>query len=282
MKGFKIFIGIMITLIVIVLSFVGWDKYRQYKAEKLVEQYYTALKNENYNQALDYLVAYQGPVEQRIEMDQVKAKEIYQKGIDFLKQMNYKLIDYKINMGKNDFIITASASIKVQCDGKTIEGSESLQFTPALDKLFIDYSDDPFAQYRDGYMEFYDVNYQGKQAIKLMIEKAEIFHGFGQTASDGGSYITAGKSLSEFVHAIDKSQKVQEKIDLNKPNYMVRVEFTKNKHMDMKFWVSKERTLFIINEAPNTVYTIPKESLTAVNEFFEFVEWKYKGTVPGK
>lgn len=270
----------MVSLIFIVLSFFWWDKYRLNKAEKLANEYYSAIKSGDYDKAFEYLLLYKGATDQPEKISKEVAKENYNKNIAILKSIDYKLLDYKVTANRDDYVIGAHATIKVQCDGKIIEASETIQFSPSLEKLWIDYSDDPFSQYSHRYTDFYDVNYVGKLATKLMIEKAEIFKGFGQVyASDGGAYYIEAEAISEFLQAIKKAEKAQEKVDLNKPNYMVRMEFMKNNPMNFKFWVNKEKILFVFAEDPNTVYQFSKGTFPEKDNVFDFVEWKYIGTV---
>lgn len=284
MKGLNIFIGIMVVLILVILSFVGWDKYRQDKAVKLAEKYLSAVKSEDCDKALTCLVAYKGDGNQRVEVDPLKAKDIYKKKTDVLREMNYKLIDYKnVKAQKEDYVLYVTATIKVQYNGKTIEGEEQYQFTPDIGKIIsVESFDDLYAQYRNGIMEYYDIHYKGQLAIKALVENADTFKGFGETPSSRGVYAKDGKTLGEFVQAIAKAEKVEEKVDLNHPNYRVRMTFLNNKQMDLRFWVNKEDIRFVFEENPNTVYKFSKDTFPAENNLFDIVELLSKRSMLSK
>ncbi|WP_430787394.1 hypothetical protein VBD025_16335 [Virgibacillus flavescens] len=119
-----------------------------------VEKYYTALINENYEEAFNYLLIYDEHYDGGTTLTRAEAKEKFMEKINYLKQINYQVTDFEIKKVSSDDggppLVRSIVTITI--DGEVKKINELIQVTD--EGLFVDLSEeDKYAQYRDGTMK---------------------------------------------------------------------------------------------------------------------------------
>lgn len=144
--------GIIILLTIFVVGIISLFIYNSLvEPKKVVEEYYTALVEEDYDTAFSHLLIWDLYVDVGTRLEETEAKERYLEKMDFLKQKGYKVKAFDITdvREKNgDYLIDATVTIQNQ--KKEQEISETIRLMDQ--KLYITSSDDPYSHYRDGKM----------------------------------------------------------------------------------------------------------------------------------
>lgn len=115
------------------MTLIGCNSIEEQKAESLINKYYQAMTDADYENAFDQLYPYDGFYMDGTTMTQAEAKGFYLNKIDLLKEQKYKLQDFE--------------QIEV---AYVFEG-----------KLMLGNSDDTYRNYRDGQMNV-EVSEQSK------------------------------------------------------------------------------------------------------------------------
>lgn len=147
MKKFVWMTITLLSLCVLLVGCAGND------AKKNVESYYTALMNENYEEAFAHLLIYEEYYDKGTTLSDKEAKERYMKKVQILKDNGYKLKDYEIKNVRSDDggapLVESELTIIVNGEEKKVKELVQVQD----EGVMIDLSEeDEFAQYRDGRM----------------------------------------------------------------------------------------------------------------------------------
>jgi hypothetical protein len=156
---------LIIALIVLIITF-AWNGIRktffpELEAERLIHKYYEAIIDEKYDKAYSYLYIYDrkhidkvGSISAGTSLTEEEAKQFYQQKIDYLKQHDYRVKDYRISEVEyaDGHSFWHHLEIEVELSGETQVVREIVHFQNG--GLLISDQGDPFAKYRDGRMKF--------------------------------------------------------------------------------------------------------------------------------
>ncbi|MGP4108457.1 hypothetical protein [Virgibacillus sp. L01] len=143
----NIFILILLGLSIIVAGCASSD------AKNSVENYYTALVNEEYDKAFNQLLIFDEHYDQETTLSESEAKERFSEKISYLEEKGYQLNDFEIQDVRTDDggppLVESVLTIEIKGDEKKVK--ELIQVTE--NGLFVDLSEeDKYAHYRDGKM----------------------------------------------------------------------------------------------------------------------------------
>lgn len=141
---------LLITLLGVSIIVVGCASN---DAKNSVENYYTALVNEKYDEAFNQLLIFDEHYDKETTLSESEAKERFTEKISYLEEKGYQLNDFEIQDVRTDDggppLVESVLTIEVNGEEKKVK--ELIQVTE--DGLFVDLSEeDKFAHYRDGKM----------------------------------------------------------------------------------------------------------------------------------
>lgn len=152
---------ILITLMLLMLTgCYGIQKeIKEQNAENIINVYYQAIINEDYEIAFSKLYLYDNDAYEKNNypgygtiLTNKEAKEVYLKKIEYLKKQNYKLKDFEIVEVEYEdgHSFWHHIKLEVELNGKQFEWEEVALLHKG--KLLIGMKDDIYANYRDGKM----------------------------------------------------------------------------------------------------------------------------------
>ena len=152
---------VVIILLIVAFSWLGIRKtfFPELEAERLINKYYQAIIDEDYEKAYQYLYIYdqekidsEGSRSAGTSLTETEAKQFYHSKISFLKEQNYRVKDYKIVEVEYEdgHSFWHHLVLEVEIDGEIYHKKE-LAFLQN-ERLMIGEQDDLFAPYRDGRM----------------------------------------------------------------------------------------------------------------------------------
>lgn len=133
----------------------GSTIFGQKQAEKVAKNYYSALVSEDYEQAFEYLYVYDEHFDAGTNLSRAEAKSVYMKNMNQLKERGYKVKKFEINQIRleDGVLMLINSTVTVEYNKETKSTIETLQYNNPIGikpKVFVDYSEDEFAQYRGG------------------------------------------------------------------------------------------------------------------------------------
>jgi len=139
----------------------GCNYIEEKKAKVIIEKYYQAVIDGDYENAFEQLHLYDydsktenSKLDEGITLSDGEGKAFYLKKIDVLKEQNYKLKDFEIvNVEYEDgHSFWYHIKLEVEQNGQKFEWDEVAEIYEG--KLLIGEKDDPYVKYRDGKMDF--------------------------------------------------------------------------------------------------------------------------------
>ena len=124
----------------------------------VVEDYYKALINEDYDKVYEisrvYDLGERGT--EKTSISEEEAKAFFEKKVDHLKKVDYKVKSYEIsNKEQSDgHTFFYEVELEIEVNGETITRKEKVWPKVDQENIAIMASEDPFAKYRDGRMNF--------------------------------------------------------------------------------------------------------------------------------
>lgn len=134
-------------------------EFNEKMAENIINDYYQAIINEDYEKAFSKLYLYDNDVYEGNNysgnstiLSNKEAKEVYLKKIEYLRKQNYELKDFEIVEVEYEdgHSFWHHIKLEVELNGKKFEWKEVALLH--LGKLLISKKDDIYAKYRDGQM----------------------------------------------------------------------------------------------------------------------------------
>lgn len=153
----------ILIILIFLTSFLlaGCNFIEEQKAKRMIEKYYQAIIDEDYEKAFNQLHLFDYDPEtgdsklaEGTKLSIEEAKAFYLKKIDFLKEENYQLKSFEIVEVEYEDGHSFWHHIKLE----GMRNDVDFEFTEIADmyegKLLIGEKEDPYAKYRDGKMNF--------------------------------------------------------------------------------------------------------------------------------
>lgn len=124
----------------------------------IVEDYYNALVNQNYEKAYEISRIYDlgEPSSEETALTEEEARKFLMKKVDYLKEVDYKVKSYKIleTNQQDGHTFTYEVALKIEVNGENVNRKDRIY--PRVDQkdISISKSEDPLAKYRDGRVNF--------------------------------------------------------------------------------------------------------------------------------
>lgn len=149
---YKNIILIMLMLFMLTGCYGIQKEFNEKTAENIINDYYKAIINEDYEKAFSKLYIYEGDNNWGSTLSNKEAKEVYLKKIEYLRKQNYELKDFEIVEVEYEdgHSFWHHIKLEVQLNGQKFEWKEVALLHNG--KLLIGKIDDIYADYRDGKM----------------------------------------------------------------------------------------------------------------------------------
>ncbi|SDM67821.1 hypothetical protein [Sediminibacillus halophilus] len=157
-------VALFILIAILSTIVISWPTIRknyfpEKEAEHLINKYYQSLINEEYEEAFDVLLLYDGEGNGTdvfsfdTTLTKEQAKDFYMEKIAFLKKQDYTIKDYNITDVEyaDGHTFWHHLMLEVEVNGTKQKYHETAHLRE--EKLLIGEKDDPFVQYRDGRMK---------------------------------------------------------------------------------------------------------------------------------
>ncbi|MFB9324602.1 hypothetical protein ACFFSY_01450 [Paenibacillus aurantiacus] len=150
---------LMMLIFTLSSMLTGCNFIEEQKAEGIINHYYRAISDGDYEKAFEQLQLYdydartgEGHYTEGTTLSHDEAKAHYLKKITTLKEQNYKLIGYEIIKVEYEdgHSFWHHIKLEVEQNGQKFEWNEVAEIYKG--KLVIGEKDDPYAKYRDGKM----------------------------------------------------------------------------------------------------------------------------------
>lgn len=149
--------GSILLFLLFILMLTGCNYVEEKKAESIIQNYYQAIIDEDYEKAFKQLHLYdteESKLTGKATLSEQEAKAIYLEKIKHLEEQMYKLKDFEIVEieYEDGHSFWHHIKLEVEQDGEKSEWNEVAYIVKG--KLLIGEKDDPYAKYRDGKMFF--------------------------------------------------------------------------------------------------------------------------------
>lgn len=151
----------IVLVLTLILMLTGCNFIEEKKAEGIINNYYQAIIDGDYEKAFEQLHLYdfdskteESKLAEGTTLSDEETKAFYLQKINVLKAQNYKLIDFEIvDIEYEDgHSFWHHIKLEVEQNGQKFEWNEVAEIYGG--KLLIGEKDDPYAKYRDGKMNF--------------------------------------------------------------------------------------------------------------------------------
>ncbi|KHE73193.1 hypothetical protein [Halobacillus sp. BBL2006] len=148
----------IIVISLFIITFITGCNSNERITKGLVEDYYNALVNQNYEKVYEVSKIYDlgEPSSEETTFTEEEARKFFMKKVDYLEEVDYKVKSYEIveTNQQDGHTFTYEVALKIEVNGETVNRKDRIY--PRVDQkdISISKSEDPLAKYRDGRVNF--------------------------------------------------------------------------------------------------------------------------------